>query len=78
MPPKALKGVVADRTDPATLRPDLTPEAQTGTKFIPMKYPAFDAQIVTAVVTEVVGVKVSQLGLACCLGFPLIITLNCT
>lgn len=45
MPPKALKGVVADRTDPATLRPDLPPKAATRTSFIPINCPAFEPQI---------------------------------
>jgi hypothetical protein len=45
MPPKSLKGVVADRTDPATLRPDLPPEPVTGTGFIPMNCPDFKAKI---------------------------------
>lgn len=45
MPPKQLKQVKADSTDPATLRPDIPPEIITGSRFQPMKCPDFPPQI---------------------------------
>jgi hypothetical protein len=45
MPPKQLKQVKADSTDPATLRPDIPPETVTGSRFQPMKCPDFPPQI---------------------------------
>lgn len=45
MPPKALKNVIADSTDPATLRPDLPQTASTGRRFKPMDLPDFPLRI---------------------------------
>ena len=41
----APKGVVADSTDPATMRPDLPATVSTGLCFIPMNLPPFERKI---------------------------------
>jgi hypothetical protein len=45
MPPKQLKQVTADSTDPATLRPDIPPETVTRSRFKPIDCPNFPPHI---------------------------------
>lgn len=45
MPPKTLKNVVPDSTDPATTRPALDPVEKSGTGFIPMDLPPFQSTV---------------------------------